>query len=146
MTMVKVNNNFAKNLDGFMNEFFNEIPTSFGKAVREDVFHYPPVNIIEQADAYTIQVSAPGLEKTDFSVKLDGKLLSISAEKKVETKSETDKVIRQEFSGKSFKRSFTVDDKIDAAGINAKYENGILFVTLPKKEEVKQAAKEITIL
>jgi HSP20 family protein len=91
-------------------------------------------------------VSAPGLEKADFNVKVDGNLLTISAEKKTAETVEGQKMIRTEFSLKSFKRSFTLDEKINAAGINAKYENGILNVLLPKKEEVKEAAKEITIL
>ena len=85
------------------------------------------------------------MDKADFNVKLDGNILTIRAEKKQETKDETSKSIRKEFSYKSFKRSFTLDEKIDAASINAKYENGVLKVELPKKEETKAVAKEITI-
>jgi len=128
-----------------MNELFNELPASFGKTVREDVLQYPPVNIIEKADHYHLQLSAAGWDKADFNVKLDGNNLTISAVKKEEEKSETDKVIRREFTNKSFTRSFTLDEKIDAANISAKYDNGILHLGLPKKEEVKSAAKEITI-
>lgn len=145
MTFVKVNNRLNKSFDGLMNELFNELPVNFGKTMREDVLHFPPVNIIEKADHYHIQLAAPGLEKTDFNVKLDGNVLTISAEKKEEQKVETDKVIRREFSNKSFNRSFTLDEKIDAANISAKYENGVLKLDLPKKEEVKNAAKEIVI-
>ncbi len=144
MTLVKVNNPIAKSFDGFVNDFFNEFPATFGKAVREDVFAFPPVNIIEKADSYHLEVSAPGFEKADFNVKLDGNLLSITAEKKEEVKDET-KVVRKEFSYKSFKRSFTVDEKIESSNINAKYENGILKIELPKKEIVKAASKDITI-
>ncbi|MEP6674573.1 MAG: Hsp20/alpha crystallin family protein [Ferruginibacter sp.] len=146
MTMVRVNNPIAKGFDGLMNDLFNDLPATFSKTVRQDLLHFPPVNIVEKTDSYQLEVSAPGFEKADFNVKLDGNLLTISAEKKVEAGIETDKVVRKEFSQKSFKRSFTIDEKINAAGINAKYENGILNVTLPKKEEVKEAAKEITIL
>ena len=146
MTMVRVNNPVSKSFDGLMNDIFNDFPANFGKTVRQDLLHFPPVNIVEKKDAYQLEVSAPGWEKADFNVKLDGKLLNISAENKTENSVEGDKVIRKEFSKKSFKRSFTLDEKINAAGINAKYENGILSVTLPKKEEVKEAAKEITIL
>ena len=85
------------------------------------------------------------MDKADFNVKLDGKLLTISAEKKTEAATENEKIIRKEFGYKSFKRSFTLDEKIDAANITAKYENGILALELPKKEEVKGGAKEITI-
>jgi len=55
------------------------------------------------------------------------------------------KFIRKEFSYKAFKRSFTIDEKIDAANISAKYENGVLKVQLPKKEELKVTPKEIAV-
>lgn len=145
MTFVKVNNPITKNFDGLMKDIFNEIPASFGKTIREDVFGFPPVNIVESGNAYHLEVAAPGMEKTDFSLKLDGTLLTISAIKKDEVKDETIKSIRKEFSYKGFKRSFTLDEKIDAANIAAKYENGILKVALPKKEVTKEASKEITI-
>ena|ERR1700757_4284984 len=145
MTLVKVNNQLGKSFDGFVNDIFNEFPATFGKAIREDVFGFPPVNITEKADGYHLEVAVPGFNKTDFSLKLDGKLLTISAEKQEETKDETAKAVRKEFSYKSFKRSFTVDEKIDGSNISAKYENGILLVTLPKKAEVKEASKEINI-
>ena len=145
MTFVKTNIPLAKSFDGLMNELFNELPANFGKTMREDVLGFPPVNIVEKKDFYHLQVSAPGFEKTHFNVKLDGKILTVSAEKKEEEKAENDKVIRKEFSAKSFKRTFTLDEKIDAANISAKYENGILHVGLPKKEEVKAATKDITI-
>lgn len=144
MTLVKVNSPIAKSFDGFLNDFFNEVP-SFGKKLSNDVFGFPPVNITENATAYHLDVAAPGMDKADFAVKLDGNLLTISAEKKEEIKDENAKSIRKEFSYKSFKRSFSLDEKIDAANITAKYENGVLKVALPKKEETKILAKEITI-
>lgn len=145
MTFVKVNNPINKTFDGLMNELFNELPVNFGKSIREDVLHFPPANIIEKADQYKIELAAPGMTKADFNVKLDGKILTISADKKAETAAENEKMIRKEFGYKSFKRSFTLDEKIDAANISAKYDNGILTLELPKKEEVKSGAKEITI-
>jgi HSP20 family protein len=145
MTLVKVNTPVNKSFDGLMNELFNEFPVSFGKTIREDVLGYPPVNIIEKKENYHIQLAAPGLEKSDFNIKLDGKLLTISADKKEEISTENEKMIRKEFSRRAFKRSFTLDEKIDAAGISAKYDNGILVLDLPKKEEVKSNSKEIVI-
>jgi len=145
MTYVKVNNPINKSFDGLMNELFNDLPISFGKSLREDVLHFPPVNIIENNELYKLEMSAPGLEKADFNVKLDGKILTISSEKKTEAATEHEKMIRKEFSQKTFKRSFTLDEKIDAANISARYENGILKLELPKKEEVKNGAKDITI-
>ncbi len=145
MTFVKTNNPFAKSFDGLMQDLFNDLPATLGKTVREDVLGFPPVNIIEKNDYYNLQVSAPGFEKGDFNVKLDGNILTISSEKKEDTKAENEKVIRKEFSFKSFKRTFTLDEKIDAANISAKYENGILHVGLPKKEATKTTVKDINI-
>lgn len=144
MTLVKVNNPVAKTFDGLLNDLFNEMP-SLGKNLREDAVGFPPVNITEVADAYQIEVIAPGMEKADFSLKLDGNLLTISAEKKKETKDEHSKAIRREFNYRAFKRSFTLDEMINSGNIAAKYENGVLKVELPKKEEVKAVTKEITI-
>jgi HSP20 family protein len=145
MTFVKVNNPAAKSFDGLINELFNELPANLGKTFRENVLQYPPVNIAEKAAAYHIEVAAPGMEKTDFNIKLEDKLLTISAEQKAEVKDEHSKTIRQEFTQKGFKRSFTLDDKIDAAGITAKYENGILMVHLPKKAVEQAATTAITV-
>ena len=146
MTLVKVNNPVTKTFDGLLNDLFNDLPASFGKTFREDVFSFPPVNIVENTIAYQLEVAVPGLEKTDFNIKLDGTILTISADKKETVKSDTEKVIRKEFTNKAFKRSFTLDEKIDAAAIEAKYENGILILTLPKKEVAKITAKEINIM
>jgi len=145
MTFVKTHNPLTKSFDGLINELFNELPANFSKTMRQDVLGFPPVNIIEKNDYYHLQVAAPGFEKGDFNVKLEGNILTVSAEKKEDATSETDKVIRKEFASKSFKRTFTLDEKIEAANISAKYENGILHLGLPKKEEVKAVTKEINI-
>ncbi|HRI25948.1 MAG TPA: Hsp20/alpha crystallin family protein [Ferruginibacter sp.] len=145
MTLVKVNNPINRSFDGLMNDLFNELPLSFGKTLREDVLHFPPANITEKKDVYQIELAVPGFNKADFNVKLEDSILTISAEKKTENVSETDKTVRKEFSHKSFKRSFTIDEKIDTTNISAKYENGILALELPKKEDVKNGTKEITI-
>ena len=146
MTLVKVNNPVARSFDGLMNQFLNDFPSATGKTIREEFLGFPPVNIDEKPSSYQLQLAVPGYEKTDFTVKLEADLLTISAGKTTETKDETVKSIRKEFSNKSFKRSFTLDEKIDGVNIVAKYENGILHVEIPKKELEKTAAKEIAIL
>jgi HSP20 family protein len=90
-------------------------------------------------------VIAPGFEKTDFKVNVDNNVLTVSAERKAQEKRQTEKQIRKEYSYRSFKRSFTIDDKIDATAIEASYVNGVLILNLPKKAEVREAAKDITI-
>ena len=145
MTLVKVNNNLSRTFDGMMKDLFNEFPTHASRTFREDVLNFPPVNIVEKDAVYQLELSVPGYEKADFNVKLDDKLLTISTEKKDAATESTSKIIRKEFSYKSFKRSFTLDEKIDAENISAKYDNGILTLELPKKENQKAAAKDINI-
>ncbi len=145
MTLVKVNHPISKSIDGMMKELFNDFPTAFGKTFREDVLHFPPVNIVDKADSYELEIAAPGFEKADFNVTLDGNILSISTEKKDEQTETTGKVVRKEFSYKAFKRSFTLDEKINTEHIQARYENGILKLNLPKKEVAKAGAREISI-
>jgi HSP20 family protein len=104
-----------------------------------------PVNVKELEYNYLLEVIAPGFEKPDFKVNLDQNVLTISAEKKAEEKKENEKQIRREFTYQSFKRSFTLDEKIDATKIEASYVNGVLTLNLPKKEVVKASATEIEI-
>ena len=145
MTLVKVNNPVTKSFDGLLNELFYDLPATFGKTIRENVLGFPAVNITETNLHYQIQLAAPGLTKNDFAIQLDGNLLTISANKTEETNDSTIKTIKKEFNFKTFKRSFTIDEKIDATNIAAQYENGILQVQLPKKEIAAAVVKEITI-
>jgi HSP20 family protein len=109
----------------------------------------PAVNLKETKNEYCIEVAAPGLNKEDFKVSYDDGMLTISSEKQQEKEEkEGEKVTRREFSYESFQRSFTVpEDVVNTEKISAKYENGILYVTLPKHEEAKKAknVKEIKI-
>ncbi|HXD78668.1 MAG TPA: Hsp20/alpha crystallin family protein [Puia sp.] len=140
MTLVKVNNNGHRSLSNLVDEFFQGFP------VKEENFGFPPVNIHETADAYHLELSAPGRSKEDFTLGIENGLLSIGYEKKEAARTEAEyKTIRKEFSFRSFKRSFTLDEGIDANGIQAKYENGVLKLFLPKKEQVKESVKQISV-
>jgi HSP20 family protein len=144
MTVVKFNNKPNKSFS--FDDFFNEIPSFFKddfSAANRDGFI--PVNIKETEENYLLEIVAPGMEKNDFNVNLEKNTLTVSAEKKNEVKDEKGKQIRREYSYRSFKRSFTLDEKIDAEKIEAKYVNGVLTLNLPKKTEVKASAKEISI-
>lgn len=99
----------------------------------------PSVNIKETGDAYEVEVAAPGMEKNDFKVTLDGNLLTISSSKEDQREEQNDNYTRREFSYQSFQRSFQLPkDVVDQENINAKYENGLLRLTIPKKEEAKK--------
>ena len=99
----------------------------------------PSVNIKETADNYEVEVAAPGMNKNDFKVTLDGNLLMISSEKEYEQNHEEESFTRREFSYQSFQRSFQLPKNVvDDEKINARYENGLLLLTIPKREEAKQ--------
>jgi HSP20 family protein len=143
MTLVKLNNHLGqKSLSSFVDEFFQDLPGNLGKDWNPG---FPPVNIHETKDAYHLELNAPGRNKEDFSINVDNGLLTVGFEKKEENKTEDYKTIRKEFSYKSFKRSFNLDERIDGGAIQAKYENGVLKLYLPKKEQAKESAKQIQI-
>jgi len=130
--------------------FSNQLPTVFDRFFEGDLFDWsnrnfsltnttlPSVNIKENADKFTVEVAAPGLEKGDFKLELNNDLLTISSEKKVETETKDgERFTKREFSYQSFTRSFTLPLHADSSNIGATYENGILKVVIPKKEESK---------
>jgi len=108
----------------------------------------PAVNVKENDDHFELEVAAPGMEKKDFKVNYDNGQLTIASEKE-HKKEEKDgeRTTRREFSYQSFQRSFNVAENIvEADKIKASYNDGILNITLPKREEVKpKPAKEIKI-
>lgn len=101
----------------------------------------PSVNVAESDQEFTIELAAPGMEKNDFSLSIDHNVLTISAEKKDEKTDEQKNYTRREFSYSSFQRAFTLPDSADTERIGAKYDNGILHITLPKREEAKKLPK-----
>jgi HSP20 family protein len=143
MTFVKVNNG-PRVVNSLLDGFLNVLPAVFGKDIKSG-FQFPPVNIAETRDGYHLELNVPGRSKEDFQLQVDNGLLTIGYEAREETKPEDFKSIRNEFSLQSFKRSFTLDETIDAEGIKASYENGLLKLWLPKKEQQKDAVKQISI-
>jgi HSP20 family protein len=107
----------------------------------------PMVNVKETADDFVIELAAPGMDKKDFKVNFKNNVITISSEKEDKKEEKNENYTRREFSYQSFQRSFTVpENAILGDKIEAKYNNGILHVTLPKREEVKpQPEREIKI-
>lgn len=98
----------------------------------------PKVNIKEEPDAFVVEMAVPGLKKSDFNIDIDNKILSISAELQEDSQNKEEGYTRREFGYSSFKRTFTLPETVNDDKIEAKYNEGILFVKLPKKEEAKQ--------
>lgn len=98
----------------------------------------PAINVRENDDQFEVEVAAPGFDKKDFKVEVIDNVLTISSEIKKESKEkESEKWTRREFRYHSFSRSFTLPDTVDGNKIVASYKNGILAISIPKKEEAK---------
>lgn len=107
----------------------------------------PAVNVKETNEDFVIEVAAPGMKRDEFQVELQNHVLTISAQTSTEERDEKDNYTRREFSYQSFQRSFALpEDKAEDDKISAKYTDGILRVTVPKKEEAKvKHPKQIAI-
>lgn len=105
----------------------------------------PAVNISEDEDKFTVEVAAPGKSKKDFNLELDKGVLTISSEEKneEEKKDKNGKFTRREFSYSSFKRAFSLPDSVDSDKISAEYKEGVLNISLPKREDAKVQAKKM---
>jgi HSP20 family protein len=126
--------------DFFSRELFNWGNNNFSATSTT----IPSVNIRETNDTYEVEVAAPGMDKRDFKITLDGNLLTISSAREQQAEKKDGNYTRREFSYQSFRRSFEMPkDVVDESGINARYENGLLHLTVPKKEEAKQKEPRI---
>lgn len=143
MTVVRYKNrpNGDQAFNNLVGDLFAPMPSLFRDEVKQTV----PVNVKETEKEYLLEIVAPGLTKEDFGISLENKILTVAVERKEENVKENEKFIRREYKQIAFKRSFTVDEKINADAISAQYVNGVLTLNLPKKEEVKPATKQITI-
>jgi len=139
MNLVK-RNNANRVFPSVMDELFKDLMGGT-QYVQKAV---PPVNIKETENAFMVELMAPGLKKEDFNIEVDNDLLTISSEIKSEkTEQEEGKYTRREFSFTSFRRSFALPETVKEEDINASYQNGILAIMLPKKEEALPKAKRL---
>lgn len=143
MTRVKFNHP-ARPFFHLFDDWFQGVPANFSKD-GGNALQTIPVNIVETKDGYHLELNAPGRNKEDFAIQIDKDLLTISFEQKEAAQQDDLKVIRREFAQQSFKRSFSLDEKVEATGIQAKYEQGLLKLYLPKKEVVEVQPKQISI-
>lgn len=144
MTVVRFKNrpNGVAAFNNLLSDVFPQFPSMY----KEDLRQATPVNIRETEKEYFLDLVAPGLNKEDFKISLENNLLTVAVEKGEETVNEGERYIRREYRSQGFKRSFTLDEKVNADAIAAQYVNGVLTLNLPKKKEVKPATKQISIL
>ncbi|UEG48856.1 Hsp20/alpha crystallin family protein [Ferruginibacter lapsinanis] len=104
------------------------------------VLSMPAVNIAESKDDFKVSLAVPGMKKDDFNIDVDGNMLTISCEKEEKKEEKETKYTRNEYNYSSFSRSFTLPEDVNKEKIDAKYVDGILNISLPKKEEAKKIA------
>lgn len=113
--------------------------------VKDQYGKFPAVNIIESETDYKIEMVAPGKTKEDFKISINENLLTISSEKEESKEEANEKYTRREFSYNSFTRSFRLSELADSEKIAAQYSDGILKITIPKKEIIKPEIKTISV-
>jgi HSP20 family protein len=138
------------------NESLMNFPALFDDLFNRDLFNWnnsnysatrttlPSVNIRETDDGFEVEMAAPGMDKKDFNISLEGNTLTIASQKKNEEEHKENGYSRREFSYQSFRRTFLLPkDVVDDEHIVARYENGLLLLQIPKKEEVKKKAPRL---
>lgn len=105
----------------------------------------PLVNVINQDNQYVIEVAAPGIKKEDISIKLENNKLVIASESKDEKNEKNINYTIKEFGFTSFSKTFFVPKDIEAEKINADYNNGVLSVSIPKKEKEAALSRNIKV-
>jgi HSP20 family protein len=118
----------------FPNRYFGPELFDFDNELWNRKISIPPANVIENEKDFKLELSVPGFKKEDFNIDVDQGTLVISSEKKEESNKEEKNYSRKEFSYSSFSRTFQLPDNTDENSITAKYDNGVLQLTIPKKE------------
>lgn len=130
-------------LPSIFDDFFrswNERLGGSGSGLMGRTTTVPAVNVSENQNDYMVSVAAPGLNKNDFNIDIEGNMLTISCEKEETREDENARLSRREYNYSSFTRSFTLPEEVMKDKIEATYQDGVLKLVLPKKEEAKQAA------
>lgn len=118
----------------FLEDFFDDRGMIPGTTTSMSM---PAINVWENAENFRIDVAAPGFNKEDFNINVENDVLTISSEKQIEEPRDGETVSRREYSYGAFQRSFTLPKTVDSDKINANYENGVLKISIPKREEAK---------
>lgn len=140
MSIVKRNANMFPAMPDLFNDMFTRDLFNWGLGNNSTTnTSIPAVNIRETNDTFEVEMAAPGMTKQDFKIELDNNTLTISSEKENEhEESNEGRYTKREFSYQAFQRMFQLPKEVvDADKINARYENGLLMLTIPKKEEAK---------
>jgi len=126
-------------LPSVFDDFFTPMDEFFDRGLWGRVLNVPAVNIVESTDEYKLSFAVPGMKKSDFKIDIDGNMLTIGAEIEEKKEEKKEEFTREEYNFSSFSRSFTLPHEVHKEKIEAIYVDGVLKITLPKKEEAKKA-------
>lgn len=134
---------FQSNLD----RFFDEDNWNSGFSRKNQGLGNVPVNTRETDKSYEMELYAPGLKKNDFRLNIEGDMLTVSFENKTDNKENNKQEgwFRQEYKIQSFTRNFSMGDTVETSKIEARYDNGVLFLQLPKKEHAQKVSRSVEI-
>ena len=131
----------TEKMPSLFNDFFRPWVEWFeGGGLTSRVLNVPAVNITENKDEFMVSLAIPGMKKEDFNIDIEGNMLTISSEKEESKEEKDEKYTRKEFNYSSFSRSFSLPDEVNMEKIDAHYVDGVLKLSLPKKEEAKKIA------
>ena len=131
----------TEKMPSLFNDFFRPWDEWFeGGGLTSRVLNVPAVNITENKDEFMVSLAIPGMKKEDFNIDIEGNMLTISSEKEESKEEKDEKYTRKEFNYSSFSRSFSLPDEVNMEKIDARYVDGVLKLSLPKKEEAKKIA------
>ena len=127
-----------KKIPTLFNDFFKPWDEWFDNGIWFKTMNTPSVNITEEKDRYLVSLAAPGLKKNDFKITINDKnMLTVSCEKEEESDEEDKNFTRHEYNYSSFSRSLSLPEEVKKDNIDARYEDGILHITLPRVERAK---------
>lgn len=133
---------FFSDVDRFFENDLFRMPAQIG---RQFMRNMPATNIRESEKEYTIELAAPGMTKEDFNIDVDEGMLIISSQKEEDTTKEEENFTRREYNYNSFSRSFRLPEAVNAEEIKARYEEGVLKISVPKREESNTSRKRVNI-
>ncbi|MGB0888109.1 MAG: Hsp20/alpha crystallin family protein [Vicingaceae bacterium] len=146
-TLIKNNNGFFPSVPSLFDDFFTRDLFNHKTSLSKDADTLPAVNIQETASSFELEVAAPGMNKDDFNIELNNGTLIINAQRTKEIEDKGDNYTRKEFNYQQFQRSFQLPQMaIKEEGVSAQYNDGILSISIPKKENSEvTATRKITI-
>ena len=125
------------------------VPVNNLDSLNYERFSIPKVNIKENFTTFIVEIAAPGLKKEDFAIEIEKLVLKVSSNftpKRETTGTDNDtQFTRKEFNYASFTRSFTLPKKVNVDGIDATYTDGVLTISLPKKEVKEEIKRKVEI-